>query len=74
MAVVSKAKLVSLGNDLVKGVESMYREEVFGVKGCDGVKWECLFNLYLVIEAFESYDGTTYTQEDIDCMYGSVNK
>lgn len=72
MAVVSKAKKINMGNVFVDNVLAMHREEIYGVKNCIGISWECIFKDFLIIKTLRTHSGDNLTQEDVECLYNKI--
>lgn len=71
---VNKRKLWSLKKTFAHNVAAMHREEVFGIKNCEGISWECLYKDFLIIESLECNTGDVFSQMDIDCLMNKVTK
>jgi len=72
VAVVSRAKKVKMGSVFVDNVLAMHREEIFGVKNCLGISWECINKDYLILKTLNNHSGENLTQEDVECLYNKI--
>jgi len=50
----------------------MHREEIFGVKNCLGISWECINKDYLILKTLNNHSGENLTQEDVECLYNKI--
>ena len=73
-AVVSRKKLWGLKKTFARNVAAMHREEIFGIKNCEGISWDCLIKDFLIIETLECHTGEVLSQMDVNCLAGKVTK
>lgn len=71
-AVVSNKKLWSLKKKFAKNVAAMHRHEVYGLKPCGDISWECLFKDYMIINTLSCHTGEVLTQMDVNCLANKV--
>lgn len=74
MVAVNKNRLWKIKQIFAKNVASMHREEIFGIKNCGGISWDCLYKDFLIIEALECHTGKVLNNTDINCLTSKITK